>query len=322
MKEDEDVVRNIQDSSNTQRGSDSQPGPPDKPPGKPKDFPGNPNPPGPPKDHPGKPKKPPGNPDRPGPPKDFPGRGDPPPRRVKPEPTFGVPSPVWWLEDPERWEYECRQMKKHYPGWQPKGCHPGEKNPKETVAPVWVGSITPLALPSDALAVISSLAEDRYVQVHINGRVDVDPEDLAEKTLDLPIDEKELRRTFFLLARHEGPPSHPKVFMTIPQLPGLCPHVFGDSSLCPLLPSLGAWSWDGHSLVNYLDHIAIWLVKFSVWDATQKATGYGVWIGREALHHRILLSATPPNAQCYCGSGLRFEQCHGRITHGESSLTR
>jgi len=53
MKEDEDVVRNIQDSSDTRRGSDSQPGPPDQPPGKPKDFPGNPNPPGPPKDHPG-----------------------------------------------------------------------------------------------------------------------------------------------------------------------------------------------------------------------------------------------------------------------------
>ncbi|HHY08259.1 MAG TPA: hypothetical protein GX530_07010 [Corynebacteriales bacterium] len=205
-------------------------------------------------------------------------------------------------------------MKKHYPGWQPKGCHPGEESPKETVAPVWVGSITPLAPPSDAFGVISALAEDRYVEIHIGGRIDVDPEDLPEKMLELPIDEEELRKTFYLLARHEGPPSHPKVFMTLPQLPRLCPHVFPDGSLCPLLPSGGAWSWVENSLADYLDHIAIWLVKFSVWDATRKATGQGIWIGSEAPHDPASLAATPLNAQCYCGSGLRFGQCHGRIT--------
>lgn len=322
MCDSKETTLNFHDLSNPRGKSGDQPGSPSESPGKPKDVPGNPNSPGPPKDRPGKPDKPAGNPDRPGPPEDFPGRGDPPPRRVKPQPTFGKPNPMWWLEDPQRWTHECREMKKHYPGWQLLSCHAHEKNSKETVPQIWVGSITPLAPPSNVPGVVSALAEDKYVEVHIKGRVDVDPEDLPEKMLELPIDEDEIRRAFYLLARQEGPPSHPKVFMTIRQLPPLCPHVYDDGRLCPLLPSRGAWSWERNSLANYLDHIAIWLVKFSVWDAIRKATGHGIWIGSEASHDPIILAVTPRNAQCHCGSRLRFGQCHGRIKDVDGRLIK
>lgn len=287
-------------------------GPPEPSPGKPGKPPGSPNPPGRPKEPPGKPEHPPGNPDRPGPPGDPPGRGQPPPRRVKPQPTFGESTSAWWLQNAERWEYERSRMEEYYSGWRLEGCHPHPKDPHQMVPPIWIGDISPLHPPSDAVGVINALAANEEVEVYLNGRVDVDPNNPPRSMLQPIVDEAMAQRTFSLIARQEGPPRHPRVFVMVPELPQTCPHLFSDRSLCPLLPSTGAWSWNEHSLADYLDHVAIWLVKFIVWDAIRKATGQGIWIGHEASHDWASLAKTPSSAQCYCGSGLQFRECCAR----------
>lgn len=279
-----------------------------KPPRGPKDPPSGPphTPPGHQPGHPGDP----GKPDTPtAPPINPPGRREPPPHRIKPQPVFGEPSSAWWLESPEMWDREQRMMNDYYPGWQSADCYPNPEGLQTNACKAWIGDITPLQSPSNAVGVVNALAADMPILVYQNGRVDVDRACPTGSANKLGIDESALRRTFSLIARQAGPPRHPRVFVMIPELPRFCPHTFADEAVCPLLPSSGAWSWPSNSLADYLNHVSIWLVKFMVWDFTKKATGSGIWIGSEAPHDRATLARTPLWAQCYCGSGLRFGQC-------------
>lgn len=81
-------------------------------------------------------------------------------------------------------------------------------------------------------------------------------------------------------------------------------HTWGDGSICPFLSSDG---WDCHhdDVVDFMGHVAVWLVKWTLWDQT------GVWIGPEHLfspeHH---LGSVHPTDQCWCRSGLPYRCCH------------
>ena len=286
---------------------------PKEPPRGPKDPPSGP-PHTPPGHQPGHPGEHPGKPDVPiGPPTDPPGRGEPPPHRIKPQPVFGEPDLAWWLENPEMWDREQRMMTEYYPGWRSVDCHPKPGDPQAGPCKAWIGDITPLQPPSDAIGVVNALAADMSVMVHQSGRIDVDSECPPGKPSQLGVDERALRKTFSLVALQDGPPRHPRVSVMIPELPRPCRHTFRDGAVCPLLPSSGAWSWASNSLAEYLNHVSIWLVKFMVWDLTMKATGSGVWIGSEAAHDSVTLARTPVWAQCHCGSGLSFGRCCGRL---------
>ena len=100
--------------------------------------------------------------------------------------------------------------------------------------------------------------------------------------------------------------SHPKVFVRSPVLqPHKARHLFRDGSICPFAPWENVWLWSRDTVVDYMGHAVVWLIKWIVWDQT------GVWIGPEMSHAPgFLLKTIQRNQQCWCGSGLKYKKCH------------
>jgi hypothetical protein len=89
------------------------------------------------------------------------------------------------------------------------------------------------------------------------------------------------------------------------------PHLYHPDVICPLFPPEKTWSWHTHNLVDYLGHVAVWLLKSQVWMATRDANGKGLWIGPDVSHDaEMLLRLVAPGDPCHCGSGRKYKQCH------------
>lgn len=111
---------------------------------------------------------------------------------------------------------------------------------------------------------------------------------------------------FHLEVFHWSPPAHPDLYVTWPELIPGTPHTFGKQFPCVVSPTDGGWSAENNTIADYVDFTSIWLVKYEVWTQIQQ------WIGHEASHDEEVLRRTNPNAQCFCGSGYRYKDCHGR----------
>jgi hypothetical protein len=120
---------------------------------------------------------------------------------------------------------------------------------------------------------------------------------------------------FLLSAALYGPPEHPRVRVVEPDIstrtyPGH-PHFYRPDVICPLFPPEKTWSWHTHNLVDYLGHVAVWLLKSQIWIATRDANGKGLWIGPDVPHDaETLLRLTAPDDPCHCGLGGKYKQCH------------
>ncbi len=112
--------------------------------------------------------------------------------------------------------------------------------------------------------------------------------------------------TFDLEVHYAGGREHPRCFIRKPTIPLTKRlHFLADGSVCPFLASGGAWSWDRHTVSEFVDHIVIWLAKWTIWDQTQH------WPGRQhtgsPTYH---LANIRPSEQCWCRSGRKYHKCH------------
>lgn len=124
---------------------------------------------------------------------------------------------------------------------------------------------------------------------------------------------------FHLLAHQFAPPIHPKVYAEQPYLgPELFytqGHINGDGSLCPFFAPDGEWDGIADTFAKYLRvGVSPFLAKHLYWQWVFDATGRSEWPGARGPHgiaEAILESATrSPDAQCRCGSGKPYRECH------------
>jgi hypothetical protein len=65
------------------------------------------------------------------------------------------------------------------------------------------------------------------------------------------------------------------------------------------------WLWQEHTVVDFMAHVATWLIKWTLWDQLK------VWVGHEMRHDpRFLSSVIKPQDECWCGNGKRYADCH------------
>lgn len=185
----------------------------------------------------------------------------------------------------------------------------------------WAGTLSPLACSADPSGVLAALSEDRHVLIHRSGKLDVDPDDYPEHRSSFVSAAECLRTsTFSLIAVYREPPQHPAVVLLHPEpsweaLQAPDTHFWSDGSICPLFPPDGTWSWERpNSMADYLNWVAMWLVKYAYWELTRGRGARGVWLGTSVAHDDVvLLRQTPHDSQCWCGSGREFADCHGNV---------
>lgn len=225
----------------------------------------------------------------------------------------------WWTNDPLRWAGEVEVMERAYPAftW-------GERLDGSTPVRFWTGVLQPLSPESDIDPILADLAANRHVVVSTNGRLAHDiqcygPHKLPRKLHNLG----GLDQAFHLDACHRPPPAPPLVRSIDPEISRRRfpehPHLYGETGeLCPLFPPDVPIGTEPITLADYLDQVALYLVKHQVWEETAK------WIGRHVDHRvldwavklgdRLLLRdlGVRPNDPCWCRSGKRAIKCHLR----------
>ncbi len=118
----------------------------------------------------------------------------------------------------------------------------------------------------------------------------------------------------------EAGPKHPRARVLQPEVSARTfpdhPHLNrtedgSDSWACPIAPHTTDWKWREGATVEYLDQLAIWLLKTAVWLATGLGIlGCATWIGPDAPHRPADVLASPSDAACRCGSGAGYGRCH------------
>jgi hypothetical protein len=175
------------------------------------------------------------------------------------------------------------------------------------VIAAWRGRVQPLQTENHLTELLDDIANDRAVQVLYRGEVQHHPDCTAHhqthewmsKIIDSFV-------SYELLVRYSGGRIHPRAYVLEPAMTKLGhPHRFSDGTMCPYRPTDGVWLWREHTVVDFMDHAMIWLVKHNIWSQT------GIWIGAEAPHDIIsLLRTTGQKQECFCRSGKPFGKCH------------
>lgn len=218
----------------------------------------------------------------------------------------------------------ARGLAEHYPAFKPAGAF--------LDAPAsFIGTICPFALAADedALAVIDDLGADETVLVQ-GGSLIHDPS--CRRKHSSPTFASRLRGIqsdrFCIRVVVWPPPVHPKAVALYPEISSTAfknqPHLFRaepyvglpelanpmPDALCTYRPGDGEWSWQRDDLVTFLDFVAIYLAKHTVWVRSGGDAG-GVWVGKHASHApRDLIRELDPNGECRCGRGTRYRDCH------------
>lgn len=187
---------------------------------------------------------------------------------------------------------------------------------------VWEGDIQPLPDdPHEARCILADLEQDCKVLVDVGGTLRHDPS-CTRPHQELPAAvqfQSHYGQRFSLRAEHWAPPAHPKVYSLRPCLgPELYftqKHVNLDGSLCPYTATDGEWTGRQDTLSMYLRRgVSIFLAKHLFWAWTREADANGIWPGKSGPHgevQAILLALSRPSvAQCRCGSGHPYQNCH------------
>lgn len=220
----------------------------------------------------------------------------------------------WWADDPEWWGRGEPDRKVWFPTseW-------GERAEDQRVVRCLRLVMQPLPPPDELPLVLADLdrEETNLVQIEPDGQIRHHPRCGGRHSLR---DERLTRlrlsdQAFLLEATLHRPPEHPRVRVLEPVIsqrtyPGH-PHLYDLEIICPLFPPEKTWSWNTHNLVDYLGHVAVWLLKSRVWIATRDQSGKGIWIGPDVPHDpETLLRIVAPGDPCPCGSGRKYRQCH------------
>lgn len=172
---------------------------------------------------------------------------------------------------------------------------------------VWKGRVQPIQMTEQLAELLDDIHCERPVWVRAGGEVRHHPDcALGHTRYDWFDNVGDPFVSFDLEVRYGGGRRHPKVFVRSPVLPlHKARHLFSDGSICPYAPWENVWLWARDTVVDYMGHAVVWLIKWIVWDQA------GVWIGPEMSHAPgFLVKAIERNQQCWCGSGLKYKKCH------------
>lgn len=237
----------------------------------------------------------------------------------------------WWLVDHARWDRELQEMGEWFPEWEFCESVADREVPmpqgslKETAMVIaWEGRLQPLLQdPDEAVKILSDLANDREVLVVRGGTLKHDEACRASHSVPEPLRNRNDYGVVFQLFAHQfAPPAHPKVYALQPYLgPELFRtqgHVNGDGSLCPFFAPDGEWDGTTDTFARYLRvGVSSLLAKHLYWQWMLDATGRNEWPGVRGPHGRaeaMLESiARSASAQCWCGSGKAYSDCHRNL---------
>ncbi|MGH9928260.1 MAG: SEC-C metal-binding domain-containing protein [Pyrinomonadaceae bacterium] len=206
-----------------------------------------------------------------------------------------------------RLESSISAMKLSYPQFSLAGAPIGTGP-----VPIWKGWVQPIQNRESLEQLLDDVYHNRRVQILPGGEV----QHLAECEADHTDHEwmEDIINPYVrykLELQYRGDSTHPRARVLDPFLPrSKWKHTLGDGAICPYAPWEGVWFWKDHTVVDFMDHVLIWLVKSTVWSQAR------VWLGEERGHDReYLLEAIKPANQCWCGSGRRYDDCHRNKDH-------
>ena len=170
---------------------------------------------------------------------------------------------------------------------------------------VWRGIVQPVKLLTSLSAVLKHIEAETPVRV-VRGEIVHHPDCRVEHSRH-SLESRLIywRTRFEIRVQYDGSPGDPRCWVLYPPIPGdKRRHVWPDGSICPFM-SADDWDPDREDVVDFLGHVAIWLLKWNAFSQT------GIWLGREhhgtaEYHLRIL----KPDDRCWCRSGQRYGSCH------------
>lgn len=178
---------------------------------------------------------------------------------------------------------------------------------KQGIEAIWQGRVQPIQSTEQLAEALDDIHCERPVWVRAGGEVCHHPNCAYGHTRHDWLDGvSDPFVSFGLEVRYGGGNRHPKVFVRSPVLQPLkTRHLFSDGSICPYAPWEDVWLWGRDTVVDYMGHAVVWLIKWIVWDQA------GVWIGSELSHDQgFLVRTIERNQQCWCGSGMKYKKCH------------
>jgi hypothetical protein len=130
----------------------------------------------------------------------------------------------------------------------------------------WRGVVQPIQTDLRLKALLDDIDNDRPVYVRQGGRVEHDPDCKARhahrewmEKVSNPYIAYELR------VQYAGGKEHPRAYILNPtSQTDDTPHRFGDGAICAYPPWEDAWLWQEHTVVDFMDYVAIWLIKKTV----------------------------------------------------------
>lgn len=195
-----------------------------------------------------------------------------------------------------------RAMKDTYPAFQVGG------RPIGTGAEaVWQGWMQPIRSLEDLEHLLADIAQNRAVRILPGGEVIHHPNcQRKHPQLTWMKKLKKPDRAFKIKITYGGGSRHPRGFVLDPVIPPEeREHMFADGAVCAYPPWHGVWDWQTNTVADFADQVALWLVKWNVWQQT------GVWLGEEMQHNKgFLFFNIKPTEQCWCGSGRQYGGCH------------
>ncbi|MBN4059330.1 SEC-C domain-containing protein [Dehalococcoides mccartyi] len=88
-------------------------------------------------------------------------------------------------------------------------------------------------------------------------------------------------------------------------------HLNWDKSACVFYASTaGAWNPVENTLSEYVDQLAIWILKSEIWIARGALPDLAGWPGPGQSHELHVLLRASVNSRCECGSGRPYGTCH------------
>lgn len=236
------------------------------------------------------------------------------------------------------WEYEVADVIANYPDarWRDV-CIAADKRR------IWRLTMNPIPAQHELGAVLNDL--DRGLEVWIGGAgqvshspgecgmsLDRHPATLPDLQLTPRPYTVELMYPSTSLAAAGS--VHPKAKVIDPEISHRTysshPHMYyagGESYACPLSPQDTKWRWRKGATRQYLDQVALWLLKTAVWIATSIAGIFppGRWLGPDTSHEPLyLLGSIDIGSPCWCGSGRSYGACHrpSDYDQAQNRLTR
>ena len=184
--------------------------------------------------------------------------------------------------------------------------------PKGRMA-IWTGEVQPLRTDELLFELLDDIDNDRPVYLPGGGLVIHHPHCLVWKHARREWMRKitEPFITYRLRVKYSGGPAHPRAYVVKPFLWPFkngqfnWKHNLEDGAICGYAPHQNVWDSKQHTVVHFMSHALIWLVRWTVWDQA------GVWLGAEEPHDFYhLLRAIKPEDPCHCASGKNYGDCH------------